>query len=239
VCLDGRATDPDLPHPTDNMALRATTFKSDGTQLLETVVDSRVCECCPTSVASTSEGPIVAYRNRSAQEVRDIYVSRLAAGRWSPPVAVHNDNWTIDACPVNGPAVAASGRTVVVAWFTAKNDEGKTFTVFSSDAGHTFGKAIRVDDVASTGHVDAAMLPDGSAAVSWIEYANDRSQLKVRRIGGTGERGAAVTIAGAGDARPAGNPQMTAGSGELVFAWTETRAGASTVKTARASVPSK
>src|SRR4029434_9739704 len=115
-------------------------------QLRESPIDARVCECCPTSVATTSEGPIVAFRNRSAKEVRDIYVSRLAAGRWTPPVAVHNDNWDIDRCPVNGPAVSASGRTVAVAWFNALKEEGKAFVAFSRDGGRTFGAPVRVDD---------------------------------------------------------------------------------------------
>ncbi len=33
-----------------------------------------------------------AIRNRSAGEIRDIYVTRLAAGRWTMPVPVHRDN---------------------------------------------------------------------------------------------------------------------------------------------------
>ena len=239
VWLDGRATDPDLPNRTDNMSLRGTIYGTDGTQRQETVIDARVCECCPTSVAVTGEGPIVAFRNRSAQEIRDIYTSRLVAGRWSMPVAVHHDNWKIDACPVNGPAISAVESAVVVVWFTAKNEEGKAFAAFSSDGGRRFGNAVRVDDLASTGHVAAAILADGSAAVSWIEYANDRSQWKVRRVQTTGERSTAITIAGAAEGRPAGNPQMARASEGLVFAWTETSAGASRVKTAHAAAPTK
>ena len=36
--------------------------------------------------------------------------------------AVYNDGWKIAACPVNGPAVAANGKRVALAWFTAPND---------------------------------------------------------------------------------------------------------------------
>jgi hypothetical protein len=236
VWLDGRGTDPGSPNATDNMSLRATTYTTAGKQLREVAIDTRVCECCPTSISTTSEGPIVAFRNRSAKEVRDIYVSRLAAGRWTPPVAVHNDNWEIDACPVNGPAVSASGRTVAVAWFNALKEEGKAFVAFSRDGGRTFGAPVRVDDVSATGHVDVELLKDGSAAVSWIEFANQRSQFKVRRIEPDGNRSVAHTIAGAGEGRPAGNPRMSRGARELLFAWTETNAGASQVRTARAAI---
>ena len=78
VWLDGRATNPKLAHPTDNMSLRAAVFSRAGAQLSEVAIDTRVCDCCPTSVAVTAEGPIVAFRNRSDKEIRDIYVSRLA-----------------------------------------------------------------------------------------------------------------------------------------------------------------
>lgn len=235
VWLDGRATDPDSPSPTDNMALRGTTYGRDGKQLRETSIDPRVCECCPTSVAVTAEGPIVAYRNRGTEEVRDIYLSRLVGGRWSTPVPVHKDNWEIDACPVNGPSVSARGRDVVVAWFTALKDEGKVFAAFSRDAGRTFNAPVRVDDVTATGHVDLELLKDGSAAVSWIEFANQRSELKVRRLERTGHRSAAITVPGAGEGRPAGNPRMAYSRDELLFAWTETSAGASRLRTARAA----
>jgi hypothetical protein len=46
-----------------------------------------------------------------------------------------------------------------------------------------------------------------------------------------------VTIAGAGAARVAGHPRHAQARDELLFAWTETTAGASRVRTARAAVP--
>jgi hypothetical protein len=236
VWLDGRATNPKLAQPGDNMSLRAAVFSQAGRQLREMPIDSRVCDCCPTSVAITSEGPIVAFRNRSEKEVRDIYVSRLAAGRWTTPVPVHADGWQIDACPVNGPSTSARNRDVVVAWFAALNNQGKAYLAFSRDAGRTFGTPVRVDDESAIGHVDVELLKDGSAAVSWIEFAKERSQFKVRRIDSTGGRSTAVTIAGAGDARVAGHPRLALVRDELLFAWTETMGGASHVRTARAAV---
>jgi len=188
-------------------------------------------------VAITAEGPIVAFRNRSDKEIRDIYVSRLAAGRWTTPVAVHNDGWEIDACPVNGPAISARGRDVAVGWFTALKDEGKAFVAFSHDAGRTFGPPVRVDDESAVGQLSVELLKDGSAAVSWIEFANERQLFKVRRVDADGARTAGVTIAGTGDGRVAGHPRLTQVRDGLLFAWTETANGASKVRTARASLP--
>jgi hypothetical protein len=236
VWLDGRATNPKLAKPSDNMSLRGAIFSRAGAPLSEAAIDTRVCDCCPTAVAVTAEGPIAAFRNRSDKEIRDIYVSRYAAGKWTAPVAVHNDGWEIEACPVNGPAISARGRDVVVGWFTALKDEGKAFVAFSHDAGRTFGPPVRVDDETAIGHVGVEILKDGAAAVSWIEFANERQQFKVRRVESGGARTAGLTIAGTGEARVAGHPRLTQDKDGLLFAWTETANNASHVRTARATV---
>lgn len=236
VWLDGRATSSKLAHPSDNMGLRAAVFSRAGQQLRETAIDTRVCECCPTSIATTAEGPIVAFRNRSDKEIRDIYVSRFAAGRWTPPVRVHEDGWAIEACPVNGPSISARNRDVAVAWFTALKDEGKAYVAFSRDGGRVFGQPVRVDDEKAIGHVDVELLQDGAAAVSWVEFTTDRSQLRVRRIESNGSRSTSVTVAGTGEGRVAGHPRLAQARDELLFAWTETTRNASHVVTARASL---
>jgi hypothetical protein len=228
VWIDGRATDPEKE--TGDMSLRASVYNAAGKQLSEDVIAPRVCECCSTSAAETSEGVIVAFRGRSADEVRDIYVASLAGGKWSAPTLVHNDGWIINACPINGPSIAASGRDVAVAWFVAKNDQGRAFVAFSHDAGHTFGPAIRVDDVSSLGRLGVQMLSDGSAAVSWIEFANKHSQLKVRKVLPTGARSGALTVAETSGGR---YPRIARDKDDLVFAWTDVTNGASRVRTAR------
>ena len=119
VWLDGRAMKSgghDGHESGGDMSVRTAVFDQTGKQVSETPVNLRVCECCPTAAAVTSEGPIVAYRDRSPEEIRDIYVSRLVAGKWTTPVAVHNDAWQIAACPVNGPALSADGRNVAITW---------------------------------------------------------------------------------------------------------------------------
>ena len=174
IWLDGRAIKPPATPGDDgvgDMSLRAAVYDRNWKQLSEDAVDLRVCECCPTSAASTSDGVVVAYRGRSQDEIRNIYVARLVDGKWSTPAPVHDDGWQIDGCPVNGPAASAAGRTVAVAWFTVQKDLGQAFVAFSQDAGRTFGAPIRVDDAGSLGKVDLELLLDGSAVASWIELA--------------------------------------------------------------------
>lgn len=233
--LDGRQTAQGAGGGGDNMSLRAATFDPTGRQTSDALIDDRVCDCCPTAIAVTAEGPIVAFRDRSKEEIRDISVARLVNGAWSAPHPVHADGWEIHGCPVNGPAIAASGRTVVVAWFTAANDQGRAFAAFSQDAGATFGQPVRLDDGQSIGRVDVALLDDGSALASWIEPASGRAELRIRRVSASGGRGNAQTVASVGGAsgRTSGYPRLIRHGGELLFAWTETR---STVKTAAAKL---
>jgi hypothetical protein len=235
VWIDGRATDPEKE--TGDMSLRAATFDASGKQLGETVVNPRVCECCSTSAAPTQEGVIVAYRGRSADEIRDIYVSRFAAGHWALPTDVHQDGWKLDACPINGPAISAQANNVAVAWFMAKNDQGRAFVAFSQDAGQSFGPPVRVDDAGSLGRLGVAMLDDGSAAVTWIESAKPRSQLRLRIVKPSGERSAPLTISStAGGER---YPRTADVGNEVLLAWTDGSDKSSQVRTARLKLPGK
>jgi hypothetical protein len=234
VWLDGRAMTAGHHGGGDAgaMSLRAAIFDPSGKQVAESALDERVCECCPTAIAVTSEGPIAAFRNRSDDEIRDIYVSRMVKGRWTQPAPVHADNWRIPACPVNGPALAAEGRRVAIAWFTIVEGKGRAFVAFSDDAGTTFGAPIRLDDEATHGRVDVELLPDGSAAATWLEVVGAQAAFRVRRIEASGTRGASITIAPMSGSRASGYPRLARRGDELVFAWTEGGGGQGQVRVA-------
>jgi hypothetical protein len=234
VWIDGRATNPETE--SGDMSLRASVYDAAGKQLRETVVAPRVCECCSTSAAETSEGEIVAFRNRSATEVRDIYVTRFAEGRWSAPAIVHADGWMINACPINGPSVSARGRDVAVAWFMAKGDQGRAFVAFSHDAGRTFAAPVRVDDAGSLGRLGVQMLDNGNAAVIWIEKGSQGSQFRARIINSAGTRSAPVTVANTEGSR---YPRMMGLRDELLFSWVDTDKGSAQLRTARARLGSQ
>jgi len=235
VWLDGRQVDPKSGK--DDMSVRAATFNRDGTQTSDTLVDARVCDCCPMSTAVTPDGPIVAFRDRSAGEIRDIAVSRFANGAWTTPRTVHDDGWEIRACPVNGPAISAHGRTVAIAWFTAKDDQGHAFAAFSQDAGATFAAPVRLDDVGSTGRVGVAVLDDGSAAATWVEVVDRQAKFQLRRVDASGRRSPAQTVATMSGGRSSVYPRLVRRGQELLLAWVGTENGRSGVKTAAASLP--
>jgi len=248
VWLDGRQTAADsaaIPRSAAShghgggagaMTLRSTALRSGVAPGADLLVDARVCDCCPTAAARTSRGAIVAYRDRSDVEVRDISIARLVDGSWQPGGSVHPDGWEINGCPVNGPALAAMGDRVAVAWFTAARDEGRVSVAFSADGGATFGKPVRVDGGGALGRVDVELLPDGSAVILWIALDQGKAELLARRIFADGRRGPSAAVARVSSDRSSGHARVIRSGNQLYFTWREP-APSSRVLAAVAGVP--
>jgi len=239
VWLDGREMKPGEgghDHGHGNMTLRYVKIKRDGALADDVALDTRVCECCQTSAAMTADGPVVVYRDRSEaeKEIRDISIVRLKGDQWSAPRPVFQDGWQLNGCPVNGPAVAAAGQRVAVAWFTGADKTSRVKLAFSNDAGETFGQPIVVDDGNPAGRVDVLLLDDGGALVCWLEKLPDGGAVRARQVKPGGQRGEAITVAPSGTARSNGFPQMARAGDTLVFAWTGSR-----VVTAAMPLPSQ
>jgi hypothetical protein len=237
VWLDGRNfaenTNGHAGHgaPTDEMMLRFATLDNSGELHDETLLDPRVCECCQTSAALTSDGAVVVYRDRSPEEIRDIGIVRYQNGAWTEPALVNKDGWVHPGCPVNGPSMDAESQRVVVAWFTMANDSPRVKVAFSNDGGETFGQPIAVDDGDPLGRVDVILLPDHSALVSWLEATDNEGEIRLRRVQETGARDQAITIAESSTKRASGFPRMARNDREIIFAWTQP-GSPSTVRTA-------
>jgi hypothetical protein len=188
-------------------------------------VDPKVCDCCSTSAATTSEGVIVAYRDRSDKEVRDISVSRFDGKTWSAPTSVHADNWEINACPVNGPVVVANGASVAVAWFTQAGGTAHSYVAFSKDAGRTFGAPVKIDGGSSFGRLSMVMPDAKRVLVGYIERAGEETSFLVRQVTTTGTLAAPVKIASVSSERASGFPRMAIDGDRVVMAWTTVKSG--------------
>ena len=232
--LDGRNTAMEgMDHHTGHhgdMSVRAAILANDGTKVSEWELDKRVCDCCQTSAAITANGPVVVYRDRTENEVRDMSIVRLIDGRWTEPTSIHDDNWKIAGCPVNGPRVSANGNNLVIAWFTMQQDQAQVKVLLSTDGGASFGEPVRVDEGSAIGRVDAIMMDDGSAMVSWMEGPT----IKVVKVYSDGRKDSLTSIATSSDSRSSGFPQMTLSKGRLIFAWTDDKE--KTIKTASISL---
>ncbi|MEO0559243.1 MAG: hypothetical protein AAF170_13785 [Bacteroidota bacterium] len=219
VWLDGREQAGGHGHHSGSMTLRFATLGSNDALANEAVLDDKVCDCCPTAAVATPNGLVVAYRDRTDSEIRDISVVRQLEGGWTEPVTVHPDGWEINACPVNGPALASQGDRVALAWYTGADSVGVKLAV-SEDGGATFGPPVPIDDGDPIGRVSVALLPSGDSVVGWLERVEDDAVFRVRRIGLTGDRIETLDVATVSSGRDSGIPRIVAVEGRVLAAWT-------------------
>lgn len=220
--LDGRDT---AGATSDNvldtsMTLRSAVITPEGDRVREQLVDDSVCDCCQTDVAIAADGPVAVYRDRTADEIRDIYVSRFADGAWQPGVPLHDDKWKIPGCPVNGPSIVAQGDRVAVAWFTAADDKPSVRIAVSNDSAVTFGAPLEIAAGRLAGYVGLAGIDDDALAVSWVSRTEaSTNALHVRTVSLDGSMGLARQVATIGQLRVF--PQLGYRDGNLILVWTD------------------
>lgn len=231
--LDGRNTVGDQPNEHSDhdhhgeMSVRAAIISYEGKKLNEWQLDSRTCDCCQTTAAITSNGPVVIYRDRSHEEVRDISIVRFVNNAWTEPQPIYSDHWVIKGCPVNGPRCEAINNTLSVAWFTLNNNQPEVKAIFSDNGGETFGDPVMISNENPIGRVDLVLLDTQSALVSWIE----NSAIWAKRVYANGNSEEAVQVASISEARSSGFPQITRSVNSVIISWTD--AESQTIKTAR------
>lgn len=233
VWLDGRET-VGKEHGGGQMTLRSAIVFEDGSIDYDTLLDERTCDCCQTGVAiGPNDEIIVAYRDRSEDEIRDISLVRWQMeGGWSKPQTIGNDHWKIAGCPVNGPSIDSYGNNLVVAWFTAADDSPKMQVAFSQDIGKSFGLPFRIDNGNTLGRVDIAMISDTAAVISWMENKGDDTLIQVMKVESNGLIGSPVTISKTSAERASGFPQMEVLGEKIYVAWTDVQGEISSIKTA-------
>ncbi|HYL36909.1 MAG TPA: exo-alpha-sialidase, partial [Bryobacteraceae bacterium] len=191
---------------------------ASGMEINEERLDADVCSCCPTAVAKTAKGLLLAYRDHTPKDVRDIAVMRLENGKWTASKILNADNWQIDACPINAAAVAASSDHVAISWFTAAQNSPRVLAAFSSDGGATFSKPVTVSTGRAHGYTSIAVDQRGNAIVSWLEQGSGGARVLVRGVSSAGAAGPVLEIA-KGDRSALGYPKMARAGNEVLIAW--------------------
>ncbi|MET0815147.1 MAG: sialidase family protein [Pseudoxanthomonas sp.] len=209
------------------MSLRVATVDAALNKTAESELDPRTCDCCQTDAAMTARGPLLVYRDRDGDEIRDIVAMRFDDGAWTLPRKVHDDRWKMPACPVNGPALSADGSRTWVGWYTAAGDMPKVRVAYSKNDGDDFSPPVELDSgPAVQGRVGVAADAD-SVWVSWARedadgqslwlarydagLANELQRIQVARLQG---RGRATSFA-----------QLVARNGVAYLVWTDVADG--------------
>ncbi len=244
VWLDGRNTvsapagaDEHAGHGRGAMTLRAAVFDEKQQKQHEWLLDASTCDCCQTDAAFTANGPVVVWRDRDAEELRDIQIARYTNGAWTTPRYVHRDNWHMPACPVNGPAIAAQGNQVWVAWYTEAGGAPSLRLASSSNAGDTFADPLHIAGGETLGRVDLASNADG-VWLSWLQEVDGRQSLWLAQFSDDlqheRQRQKIADLAGRG--RATGVPRLLPLEHGVVLLWNDVAGDAMVVQAIHATI---
>ena len=221
--LDGRETLSGKP-----MTLRATTIDADGTVAEDYLLDDSVCDCCPVDALVSEDEAVVFYRDRDHLGVRDI--AWLKDPRISTTSddsgLIHEDNWILPGCPVNGPAVAGNPDQWATAWYTEADriddSEGGAGAVLLRESGKDArdDQVYRLDRGNPLGRVDIISLRDGSYVVSWLEKSGASAEILLRHWVPGSEPGETISIGITKASRESGFPKLILVENLLMVAYT-------------------
>jgi len=213
--LDGRM----MSKPKGKMMLRTAIL--DGDQVKEErVLDEDVCTCCPTSAVELSGGPIVVYRDRSPQEIRDISFILGSGRKWSEPTRLQADNWLMPGCPVNGASVATTGNLVAVSRFTVIHKKARVILRLFKEGQMKSGKEIVLDKNVPIGRCATVCTTDSIYTV-WIGLEKNQTVLRLAQVSPTGEIKRKITLTPIDGNRSSGMPRVILSSGYLWVSWTD------------------
>lgn len=210
-------------HGMGSMQLRSALVDISGQVSRNTLLDDRVCECCQTDAAMTGVGPVIVYRNRDDDEIRDIYYTRYVSGQWSPPKPIYNDHWNIGGCPVNGPAIASYQNRVAVAWYTEAGGEPSIKLAISQNAGETFEPPFLISKN-TLGRIDLVWMNETTLAVSYLEKdtnpETEKAYIKLSLVSTDGNIMLSESIAETSAKRKSGFPVLEKLNQRLYLAYT-------------------
>jgi hypothetical protein len=200
------------------MTLRSIVLTRRGAAGAVQELDASTCSCCQTDMARWQGRTLLAYRDRSPQEIRDIaFVMRSSSGRWSAPRVLSRDDWRIEGCPVNGPALAVNDRRLLVAWPTAAAGPTELrYTIRASDAP---APALVLDRGPTQGRVDVQPWGGQGFLVAWLGSGADQPGLQLAGIGARGELLHRQLVHPTAAGRVAGFPRLASLGDRALLAW--------------------
>lgn len=187
-----------------------------------------VCYCCKTAIVARSEADIyLAWRHVYPQNLRDMAFAESHDGghTFSAPVRVSEDQWQIEGCPEDGPAlVLDSRRQVHIVWPTLIHDapNGRpSIGIFhaSSSSGRGFGPRQRVPTEGVPHHPQAVIAGD-SLYLAWDELKDGARQVVVARRRVDAAANAPWSRQVISGSAPGTHPALASTDAGVVVAWT-------------------
>jgi hypothetical protein len=206
-----------------------------------------VCYCCKTALATSADGGVfAAWRHVYPGNIRDIAFTASHDGgkTFSPPLRVSEDQWVLEGCPDDGPAMAVDAKhRVHIVWPTliteaaagqaANAEKSQTIALFyaMSVDGRTFTPRRRIPTEGMPHHPQIAIGGDGALTVAWDEGANGKRRAAIAQT--SVDAAAAGRFARTVLADAAVYPVITGTADGMVAAWTSASGSASVIRVER------
>lgn len=222
VWLDGREVAKKI---SDRFSLRYALIHRDGHVDSDRVIDDNTCTCCWTTSAVSTKGPVVMWRSRRGDEIRDHHLAQFVEGVWSEPLPVSQEGWSIAGCPVNGPSIAANGTFLVASWFTAEGNRPRVRSAFADDSSLQFDRVLDIDELKPIGRTSVRWLTDKTAVVIWLtamDKVTRKANIAARTMNLDGSLGKIKLLSEISPGRDSGVPQIAKTQTSALLAWTQT-----------------
>lgn len=198
-----------------------------------------VCYCCKTAIAFGPANQIyLAWRHVYPGNFRDMAFAASADGgkSFSAPLRVSEDNWMLEGCPDDGPAMRVDGRgRIHLVWPAAIDERGAQvkalFHAVSSD-GSTFRPRVRIPTEGQASHPQLAVGADNVLRVAWDESGGGTRRIVTGRAVLDGSGRPTFTRSVLDDERGV-YPVIVRGTAETLVAWTAGPPDASVIRLAR------
>jgi hypothetical protein len=187
-----------------------------------------VCYCCKTALTTGPDGTVyAAWRHVYEGNRRDIAftMSRDGGASFGEPVRVSEDDWQLDGCPENGPALGVDGgNRIHVVWPTlVRRAGGETLMLFhaSSVDGQTFTPRAPLPTSGAAYHPQLVVTPDGGLIVAWDEVVDGKRMVKAARGRLDVEQEVTFSSVTAWSESLGAYPALAATASHAVLAWTQ------------------
>jgi hypothetical protein len=233
-------------NPTDGVAraqLSRLFFATLGKADSPRSITGGVCYCCKTAIATDASGGVYAtWRHVYPGNVRDIAFSKSADGgrTFTSPVRISDDNWVLDGCPENGPAMVVDrAQRIHVVWPTlvpgatpAREPTLALFHAMSLD-GRRFTLRQQIPTKGVPRHPQIALGRSDELIVAWDEQAGGTRRVAVARAKVGSERIASFVRQPISDLPRAEYPVLAIVDDAAIVAWTSGATGQTVLRAQR------
>ena len=201
-----------------------------------------VCYCCKTALVSAGGALYAAWRHVYPGNLRDMAftMSRDGGRTFAPPLRVSEDQWALEGCPDDGPAMTVDAQNrihivwpTLVSGATAGVEPNTALFYAMSTDGKQFTPRVRIPTEGTPHHPRITVGSDASLTVAWDELANGSRHVAIGR--GTSDDGGrprfhreALTSGGSSI-----YPAIAVASDGVVAAWTSGASTASSIQVRR------